>query len=120
MANLQSSSPIPSRLADPRPAVRRIAAMDLLRDAHAEGLHALVARIATERDERCFSTIAKGLAALAFLPARDVLAKICEDTSVPAAIAHAALLSHDAIELAHRPAPAAPVIDPDAGEEGDA
>jgi hypothetical protein len=49
-----------------------------------------------------------------------VLAKIREDTSVPAAIAHAALLSHDAIELAHRPAPAAPVIDPDDGEEDDA
>jgi hypothetical protein len=109
------------RLQDARPAVRRIAVMDVLRDGGEAGLAVLVERVREERDERTALLMVRAFAARKYQPARIVLAGLRDDVTRPAAVAHAALLAHDALEVAARPAAVAPVVDPEdaeADEEG--
>lgn len=113
----ESFASVRERLNDARPAVRRIAAMDVLRDEGEAGLAALAEHVVRERDERCAILIVRALAERGYQPARGALARVRDDGTVAAAVAHAALLAHDALEVAARPAPAAPVVDPADVEE---
>jgi hypothetical protein len=107
------------RLSDPRPAVRRIAIMDMLRDAGESGLTALLTHLLRETDERAALLIVRTCAERTYQPARPVLAQLRDNTATPAAVAHAALLAHDALEVAARPAPPPPVVDPDDAESSE-
>ncbi|MFN5945985.1 MAG: hypothetical protein ACK5ZG_09070 [Phycisphaerae bacterium] len=106
------TSPL-ERLQDQRPAVRRIAIMDLLRDGGDAGLTALLTHLPREQDERAALLIVRNCAERKHQPARAVLAQLRDSAAAPAAVAHAALLAHDALEVAARPAPPPLVIDPD-------
>lgn len=109
------TSPL-ERLHDPRPAVRRIAIMDVLRDGGEAGLSALLTHLPRENDERAALLIVRTCAERNHQPARPILAQLRDNAAAPAAVAHAALLAHDALEVAARPAPPPPVVDPDDAE----
>lgn len=83
---------------------RRVAVLDLIRlasgDPRAEAL--LVEHLARERDERCAILIIRHLGAAGSSAARPLLWRLYADRSTPVRIAHAAVLAHDAIELAGR------------------
>jgi hypothetical protein len=81
--------------ADPR--VRRIAAMDLARAGEA-GLRVLLEHLPGEADERCAILIIRALGEARFGPAREVLARLRDDPTMPVAVYHAAVLAHDRIE----------------------
>lgn len=104
------------RLTDPRPAVRRIAIMDMLRDAGESGLTALLTHLPRETDERAALLIVRTCAERTYQPARPVLAQLRDNPAASAAVAHAALLAHDSLEVAALPAPPPPVVDPDDAE----
>ena len=89
------------RLADERPGVRRLAVLDLIAAADADpsidGL--LLEHLERERDERAAAAIVRRLARARYRPARPLLWRLYADRSTPVALAHAAILAHDAIEL---------------------
>lgn len=102
-----------ARLHDPRPAVRRIAIMDILRDGGESGLSTLLAHLPQESDERAALLIVRTCAERNHQPAGPILAQLRDNAAAPPPVAHAALLAHDALEVAARPAPPPPVTDPD-------
>ena len=115
-------SQIIARLNDSGPAVRRVAVMDALRvqDAAAREklLQTLLAGLESnaERDEKCRLLIIRGLAAATYVPAKQTLARLRDSNASSPAEYHAALVAHDAIEVALRPPPVVVTDDTDGVE----
>lgn len=103
-----------SRLEDPRETVRRLAVMDIARLEGAERRRALAplgARLQRETDERTALAIIRLLAEVSHEPSREILRGLYDRRETPVRIAHAAILAHDAIELAARQVQSARGID---------
>lgn len=92
------------RLAHADAGVRRLAVHDLARMAAADpqATDALLAHLPRETDERAAMLIIGHLAAARHAPAMPCLKALYDDRRTPARPAHAAILAHDAIELASR------------------
>lgn len=111
-----------ARLTDQGPAVRRVAIMDALRVEDPSSrdmlLKTLLARLESnaERDDKCRLLVIRGLGTAAYAPARETLARLRDDTRTSPAEYHAALVAHDAIEVALRPPPVVVTDDADGVE----
>lgn len=111
-----------ARLNDTGPAVRRVAIMDALRvqvpSSRDTLLQALLERLESgaERDDKCRLLIIRGLGTTAYIPARETLARLRDSKSTSPAEYHAALVAHDAIEVALRPPPVVVTDDADGVE----
>ena len=101
-----SSADWPARLRDAAPAVRRVAILDASRTGTPQSAKALLEHLATERDPKARLLVIRALGSAAYPPAMPVLAGLRADPKTPPQESHAALLAHDAIELATRPPPA--------------
>lgn len=93
-------SELVAHLAHAQAGVRRLAVLDLARLGGDEAGAALAAHLPGETDERAAILIARYLGHARYRPARALLKRLYDDPGTPARIAHAAILAHDAIELA--------------------
>jgi HEAT repeat protein len=100
----QSNADWPTRLRDPAPAVRRVAILDAARTGTPQSAAALLDHLATERDPKARLLAIRALATTAFAPAMPALARLRANPATSPQESHAALLAHDAIEFALRPA----------------
>lgn len=103
--------PPSSRLSDARAPVRRIAIRDLIALAErgdAGATAALTAHLARERDEAALLLVIRALARLNAQGAAGYLARLRDDSGSSPAVAHAALLAHDELEVRRRPPPPPP------------
>ncbi len=105
----------PVRLRDAAPAVRRVAILDAARTGTPQSAGALLVHLATERDPKARLLVIRALGSAAYPPAMPVLAGLRADPKTPPQESHAALLAHDAIEVAVRPPPVV-VEDAEPGE----
>lgn len=92
------------RLTHPTPGVRRVAILDLLRspltpDAARLAADTLARAIPTEPDEPTRLAMIRCLGRIGSSPEMGVLASIRDDRATPVALAHAATLAHDSIEV---------------------
>lgn len=110
-----SSADWPARLRDAAPAVRRVAILDAARTGTPQSAKALLDHLPTERDPKARLLLIRALGSLAHQPAMSVLAGLRADPKTPPQESHAALLAHDAIEVAVRPPPVV-VEDAEPGE----
>jgi HEAT repeat protein len=106
----------PARLRDAAPGVRRVAILDAARTGTPQSFEALLDHLATERDPKARLLVIRALGSAAFPPAMAALASLRADPRTPPQESHAALLAHDAIEVAMRP-PAVVVEDAEPAEE---
>lgn len=91
------------RLLSSEPVVRRIAIADLVRasGSNPAATEALAGHLASEKDEKAAIAIIRHLGAARHEASQPRLWAMYIDTATPGPVAHAAILSHDAIEL-HR------------------
>lgn len=95
----------PQRLRDPAPAIRRVAILDAARTGTPQSAQSLLEHLATERDPKARLLVIRALGVAAYRPAMAALASLRAIPTTPPQESHAALLAHDAIEVAMRPAP---------------
>lgn len=92
------------RLGAAEPGARRVAVLDLIRlaDADPRATAALLEHVPRETDERAAILIVRHLGRARHRPAKALLKGLYDDARTPVRLAHAAILAHDAIELAGR------------------
>lgn len=98
-------APCIARLADPRPAVRRIAALDVIRlgeaalsDVRMQIANALAQALQRETDPDTAAHLVRGLGQFGRSQHLPALIKVRDSTATPPQLAHDALLAVDRIE----------------------